>query len=109
MRAINFPPTAFNSPQSPKSLTFSSVSDLVMSLVTSEKVEIAKKNKNPPHATLAEPMSSYDLTFFFYLIQAFGLKSSWRHEKQHITHAGHALQLYGYNIFKLFLTELILT
>jgi hypothetical protein len=36
--------------------------------VTDEKAEISKKNKNPPHATLAEPMPSYDLTFLFYFI-----------------------------------------
>jgi hypothetical protein len=108
-RAINFPPTTFSSRQSPESLTFSNVSDLVVSLVNEEKAKISKKNKIPPHTTLAEPMPCYDLTFFD-LIQVIGLKSLWRHEKQQITQVGHALQLYsiiksnGYNIFELFIT-----
>jgi hypothetical protein len=87
MRAISFLPTTFNSCQS---LTFSNVSDLVVSLVVDEKAEISKKNKNHLHATLAEPMPSYDITFFD-LIQAIGLKSSWRHEKQQIAHVCHVL------------------
>jgi hypothetical protein len=74
-----------------------------------ERAEISKKNKNPPHATLAKPMPSYNLTFFDF-IQAIGLKISWRHKKQQITHASYTLQLYSiiqsndYNIFELFLT-----
>jgi hypothetical protein len=39
---------------------------------------------------LQNPMPCYDLTFFD-LIQAIRLKSSWRHEKQQIPQAGHAL------------------